>query len=55
LWKQANHRFLPVQVKKGTDVFHGWIELSMDITSSKLIIHGSGICKEAGKEIKAGF
>lgn len=55
LWKTAAHRYLPVQVLKGGNLYYGWIELSMDPASGTLTVHRAALSKEAGKEVKAGF
>lgn len=54
-WKQANHHYLPVQVKKNGNIFHGWIELSFNTTLEEIVLHKAAICTDAGKTIKAGF
>jgi hypothetical protein len=55
LWKNANHKYLPFQIVKDNNLFHGWIELSMNTVTGKLILHRSGISTEANKEVKAGY
>ena len=55
LWKNASHKYLPVQIKRNNKLYHGWIELSFDTASEKLILHKSAISTEAGKDVKAGY
>ena len=55
LWKNADHKYLPFQIVKDNNLFHGWIELSMNTVTGKLILHRSGISTEANKEVKAGY
>ncbi|POY39052.1 hypothetical protein C3K47_00700 [Solitalea longa] len=55
LWKDADHKFLPVQVKKNQSLYHGWIELSINTGKEVLILHRSGISKKEDKEVKAGY
>ena len=54
LWKNASHKYLPVQVKKNGQSFLGWVEMSFDKTAEKLILHKAAISTVAGREIKAG-
>jgi hypothetical protein len=54
LWTNAAHKYLPVQLKRNGKYYHGWIELSFDTKSEKLVLHRSAISTKAGKEIKAG-
>lgn len=55
IWKNADHKFLPVQIKKAGKYFHGWIELSFDAAEEKLVLHRSAISKEEDKTVKAGL
>ena len=55
LWKYADHQYLPVQLKKNGKLYNGWIELSFESLSEKLLVHKTAISTEAGKEIKAGY
>jgi len=54
-WKDAAHKYLPMRIQRGENLYYGWIELSFDITAEKVIMHKAGVSKEAGKAIKAGF
>jgi hypothetical protein len=54
-WKNADHKYLPVQMKKQGKLYHGWIELSFNTTEEKLILHRSAISKEEDKDVKAGL
>ena len=54
LWKDADHNFLPVQLSKGSSVYHGWVEVSFNRSKEKLVLHKAAICTESNKEIKAG-
>jgi len=53
-WKDASHRFVPIQVEKQNGLFNGWIEVSFSIDNEKLILHKAAISKEANKGIMAG-
>ncbi len=53
-WNNANHRYLPVSIKKSGETYYGWVELSMDTHSEKMILHRSAICIEADLPVKAG-
>lgn len=54
-WKNADHKYLPIQMKKQGKLYHGWIELSFNTASEKLVLHRAAISKEADKEVKAGY
>jgi hypothetical protein len=54
-WKDVSHKFLAIQVKRAGQLYHGWIELSMDTVNSKLILHRAAIAREAGRSVKAGI
>jgi hypothetical protein len=54
LWKNANHKYLPVQIKKEGKPYFGWIELSFDKAKESLILHKAAISREAYKVVQAG-
>lgn len=54
-WKSAHHNFLPVQLEKQGKRYNGWIELSYNMESEKIILHRSAISKIANMDIKAGL
>ena len=53
-WKDASHRFVPIQVEKQNGLFNGWIEVSFSIDNEKLILHKTAISKEPNKGIMVG-
>lgn len=53
-WKNAVHRFIPIQLKKANGVFNGWVEVSFSTANEKVILHKAAISKQAGKGIAAG-
>lgn len=53
-WKNVTHRFMPVQIQRNNDLYNGWMELSFNTTTEKLVLHKAAICTEANKVIKAG-
>ena len=53
-WKEAAHRFMPIQINRNNALYNGWVELSFNITNEKLILHKAAVCKEVNKAIKAG-
>jgi len=55
LWKNADHRYLPVQIEKNNKLYHGWIELSFNTAEEKLILHKAAISTEEEKSIQAGI
>jgi hypothetical protein len=53
-WKDVSHKFIPFQVKNSDKRYNGWIEISVDISNEKLILHKAAIGKTADKIIYAG-
>lgn len=53
-WKAAVKRYLPFQMIKNNLRYNGWVELSVDITQEKIVLHRLALCKEAETAIKAG-
>jgi hypothetical protein len=53
-WKNAVHKYLPYQIVESGKRYNGWVELSVDITSEKIVIHKAAISKEPNKIVKAG-
>lgn len=54
VWKDASHKFIPVQVRDYRSLYNGWIEISFSTTDEKLVLHKAAICTEQGRTIKAG-
>jgi len=54
-WSNASHQYLPVQINKGGKLYMGWIELSMDKTAEKLVLHRAAISKEPARMVRAGY
>lgn len=55
LWKNADHKYLPIQIEKNNQLYHGWVELSFNRTEEKLILHKAAISKEEDKSVCAGI
>jgi hypothetical protein len=55
LWKNADHKYLPIQIEKNNRLYHGWIELSVNTTEEKLILHKAAISSEEEKSVQAGI
>ena len=53
-WKEASHRFIPIQLSKPEGVYTGWVELSFRTDVEQLILHKAAMCLEANKTILAG-
>lgn len=53
-WKQIAHAYQPVSILKGDKTFYGWIEISFDMQSEKIILHRAAVAKEADVEVRAG-
>ena len=54
-WKEASHKYLPMRIQKGHDLYYGWIELSFDVKDEKIVMHRAAISRDANKGAKAGF
>lgn len=54
-WKNVSHKYIPVQLMKDEKPYHGWIEVSFDTFTEKLLLHRAGICALPDVEIKAGY
>lgn len=55
LWKDADHKYLPVQFEKNNKLYHGWIELSFHTNEEKLILHKAAVSTEEDKSVQAGI
>ena len=53
-WKDADRRYLPVQLQSGGAVRHGWVELSFHTATGEMILHRAAISLEAEKAVEAG-
>lgn len=54
-WKEARHKFIPYQVVIAGKRYNGWVEISVDITNEKLVLHKAAICKNPETIVKAGI
>ena len=55
-WKNLSHVYQAFCLVYPTgDSFFGWVELSFDTATEKLMIHAAGISTEAGKGVRAGY
>ena len=54
LWKDSHHQYLPLQVTVGGQRFNGWIELSFEKETRKLILHKAAVSTKAETAVKAG-
>lgn len=53
-WKDKSHHYIVLRVDQQGRPFYGWIEVSFDMQAEKIILHRAALCKESGREIKAG-
>ncbi|HEX2630505.1 MAG TPA: hypothetical protein VHM26_15905 [Chitinophagaceae bacterium] len=53
-WKNANHKFFPIQFTKLNKGCAGWIELSFDMQAEKLVLHRAAYSTVADSDIQAG-
>ena len=54
-WKNVSHQYIAIQVNRNNLMYYGWLEVSFDTAAEKLTLHRGAVCKDAGKEIKAGW
>ncbi len=54
-WKNAENKYVAVKLVKNGLHYNGWIEITFDTAGERLTLHKAAICKEAGKEVKAGW
>jgi hypothetical protein len=54
-WKNANHKFIPVQLRKNNLRYNGWVEASFKTGTEELILHRAAVATEAGKTAIAGL
>lgn len=55
LWKDATHKYLPLQMEKAGKLYHGWLELSFNTAEEKLILHKVAMSQEEDKSVQAGI
>jgi hypothetical protein len=55
LWKNADHKYLPIQIEKNSRLYHGWVELSFNTADEKMILHKAAISTEEDKSVQAGI
>jgi hypothetical protein len=53
-WRFVSHTYFPFYVQRNAQRYFGWIELSFDMGSRKIIIHRIAVSREAEKNIIAG-
>jgi hypothetical protein len=53
-WKNANHKYFAVQVRKNDLLYNGWVEASFKTDTEELILHRAAVATEPGKGIIAG-
>lgn len=53
-WKGAVKKYLPFQLNINNKRHNGWVELTIDIASQKVVLHKAAYTRQPEKEIKAG-
>jgi hypothetical protein len=53
-WKNATHKYLPLQIINNAKRFNGWVELSVEIANERIILHRAALSTEPEKTINAG-
>lgn len=54
-WKNANHRYIAIQVNKNGQLYNGWVEISFDPFAEQIVLHRAAIASEPNKNVKAGW
>ena len=52
-WKNASHRYLPFRINRNGKDFLGWIELSLNTETGKIILHRAALSTKPNVSIKA--
>ena len=52
---QSSHKYLALQLKINGNSLNGWLKISFDTATEKIVLNQAAICTESGKTIKAGF
>jgi hypothetical protein len=53
-WKNVQHKYMPVQVTKGNEKYFGWVEVSFDMATGKMILHRAAIATQPNRAVTAG-
>ncbi|RFS20530.1 hypothetical protein DVR12_18360 [Chitinophaga silvatica] len=53
-WKSANHQFIGIQLLRNQHKINGWIEISFNQATEKLILHRAAICQTPDVTVYAG-
>jgi len=54
-WKNASHKYLAIQLRKGDLRYNGWVELSFKTDTEELTLHRAAITTGPKKTITAGY
>jgi len=54
-WTNAHHQYLAIRIQRAGLLYYGWLEVSFDTATEKTTVHRAAICREAEKEIRAGW
>ncbi|WP_046369401.1 hypothetical protein [Flavihumibacter petaseus] len=54
-WKDAGHRYLPIQIDLQGKKYHGWVELSLPGAEEKIILHRAAVSKVPDVAVMAGL
>ena len=52
--RDASHRFIPIQLRKNSLLYNGWVEVRFDKLQEKMILHKSAISEQPDKPVLAG-
>jgi hypothetical protein len=54
-WKDASHHFLPIKVTRRNEIYAGWIELTMEPSSERIVLHKAAVSIDPDKNVRAGY
>jgi hypothetical protein len=53
-WKDKFNQYVPLRIRKGGKAYYGWLEISFNSSTGKLIAHRAAISRQADTPVVAG-